>query len=87
MVQHEQKTLDDTVSPQHKSHQKIKSFDNKHFLIHRIRRHLVTQFSVANDKKYISQVCRTIYESYIQFRSITKKFTNFKVSMIKNTLY
>jgi hypothetical protein len=34
MVQHEQKTFDDIVSPQqHKKHLKSKTFDNKHFLI------------------------------------------------------
>jgi hypothetical protein len=37
MVQHEWKTINDTVSPQqHKNHHKSKSFDRKHFLIHHI---------------------------------------------------
>jgi hypothetical protein len=44
-------------------------FDNKHFLICLIQRHLVTQFSVANDNRQIFRVCRTIYESYIELRS------------------
>jgi hypothetical protein len=35
---------------------RVKGFDNIHFLIHHIWCHLVTQFSVVNDDKQISQV-------------------------------
>jgi hypothetical protein len=34
-----------------KTSRKVKGFDNKHFLIRRIRRHLVTKLSAANGKK------------------------------------
>jgi hypothetical protein len=35
MVHHEKKTLSDIVSSQQsKNHQRVKGFDNKHFLIH-----------------------------------------------------
>jgi hypothetical protein len=53
MVQHEQKTLDDIVSPQQitRTTRTLKGFANKHFLIGRIRRHLVTQFSAAKGNK------------------------------------
>jgi hypothetical protein len=61
-MQKEQTTLAAIAFPQqHKNHQK----SNKHFLIRRIRRHLVTQFSVGNGNKQISQVCRTICENFI----------------------
>jgi hypothetical protein len=73
MVQNEQKTLEDTVSSQHKYHQNSKNT----FFILRIRRHLVTQFSVANGNKENSQVCRTVYESFIRFLSITKTLYKF----------
>jgi hypothetical protein len=51
---------------------RTKGLDDRHFLIQRIRRHSVTQFSVANGNKLISQMYRTKRESFIQLRS-TKK--------------
>jgi hypothetical protein len=67
IVQHEKITLDDMTSPQQqKNYQKIENFSNKHFLIRRVRRHLITQFSVANGNKHISQMCRTICRSFMQ---------------------
>jgi hypothetical protein len=57
---------------------KLNGFDNKHFLIHRTRCHLVIQFSVANGSKQITQVCRAIFESFVQLRSITKNVYKFK---------
>jgi hypothetical protein len=57
MVQQEQKTLSDIVTPlQAKPARRVKYLDNKHFLIRRMQYHLVTQFRVPNGDKHISQV-------------------------------
>jgi hypothetical protein len=57
---------------------RLKDFDNKRFLIRRIRYHLGTQLSVVDDNKQVSQVCRTICERFIQLRSITKVSDDYK---------
>jgi hypothetical protein len=43
----------------------VKGSDSKHFLIRRIQRRLVTQFSIANDNKQIYQQCRTLPGSFM----------------------
>jgi hypothetical protein len=43
----------------------IQGFDNKHFLIRHMWRHLVTQSSVANGMKQISQTYRLIHDRFI----------------------
>jgi hypothetical protein len=53
-----------------KTARKVRGFDNKHFLILRVRRHLVTQFSVSNDEKQNSKVRRRICGSFIELTPI-----------------
>jgi hypothetical protein len=78
MVQYEQSTLEYIVSlKQHNNHQEILGFYNKNCVTRRLRRHLVTQFSVANGKKQISQACKIFYGSFIKLRSIIKKLYKF----------
>jgi hypothetical protein len=49
------KTLDDITSII-RTTRTVKDFENKCFVIRRIQRHTVTQFSAANGNKQISQV-------------------------------
>jgi hypothetical protein len=59
MVHHEQKTLTATQEPP-----KCKRFD-KHFLSRRKRRHLFTQFSIANEtNNFSSFVERSVKDLY-----------------------
>jgi hypothetical protein len=56
----------DIVSPQQdKNHRKSKRFDNKHFLAHHIRHHLIIQFSVTNGNNNFSKYAeRSVKVSY-----------------------
>jgi hypothetical protein len=59
----------------HENHQRSKTFW-WHLSIYRMRHHLVTQFSVTNGNKRISQVCRTMCDSCTGLCSLTQKFYN-----------
>lgn len=75
-----QKTLEGGPSTSLQGTISAKQFDDEHFLIRCIRRHLITRFRVANGKKQISLWCRTICEIPCNCIQHQRSYTNIKTS-------
>jgi hypothetical protein len=42
-------------------------------------RHILTQFNIANGNKQISQICRTIYDNFIQLTKDVKQMLKWRI--------
>jgi hypothetical protein len=75
------------ASPQQHRTTRTEAFDNGYFLIRHILCHIVTQFTIANGNKQISQVWRTIYENFMHQTNDVILVQILKWQMIRNIPY